>query len=124
VDRLRDVTLFSNGIPLGIYGGGAFSSIPSILIRAEHYPSSVRAQSLITDDLALYPNPARDEITILCNEQPVSISIFDALGRTISSIKTDEQEIRYDIKNLPSGSYMVHAEYAGRIIIRSLAVVK
>jgi hypothetical protein len=61
-------------------------------------------------DFQLYPNPARDELTIRINrfEQSVDISIHDELGRTRKSIHGfSGQEARIDVRDLPSGVYII-----------------
>ena len=70
----------------------------------------------------LYPNPAKNQISIEApsNLTITSIGIFDLSGKQVSLFKNISQAL--DITHLPSGFYMVSIELQEKIIIKKLIV--
>ncbi|WP_445758139.1 T9SS type A sorting domain-containing protein [Polaribacter sp.] len=62
--------------------------------------------TLFADDLQLkvYPNPVKDKLFISGNKTPISISIFNVLGKEVISIKNTNN---INVQALPSGVYMI-----------------
>ena len=54
--------------------------------------------------LKVYPNPVKDKLFISGNKTPISISIFNVLGKEVISIKNTNN---INVQALPSGVYMI-----------------
>ncbi len=55
----------------------------------------------------LFPNPAKDYITVLSHYTIKNVQIFDLSGKLFAEKKVNTFEDTIDISNLPSGSYIV-----------------
>lgn len=69
-------------------------------------------------DLALYPNPVSDQLTISSGSEVIQkLSIIDMLGRTIQTIKVNSFNQNVNVSTLPSGMYLMEVELeTGRAI--------
>lgn len=69
----------------------------------------VSQKEIDVNTLKLYPNPARDFISVLCNhsgQPPFSVSIHSMAGQVVLEVETiDSTEFRLDVSNLPLGIY-------------------
>jgi len=68
--------------------------------------------TLGTNDLDLaslkyYPNPTDSELTISYKEVIKSVEVYDVLGKQIQRLNFDANEVRLNLSNLSSGTYMV-----------------
>ena len=59
------------------------------------------------NELKYYPNPVDDVLTISYSETITQIEVFDLLGKRVKTIQTNENEVKVDLSNLPSGTYLV-----------------
>ncbi|MEM1268897.1 MAG: CotH kinase family protein [Bacteroidota bacterium] len=81
--------------------------------------------------LSVYPNPAAGSATIettLTEATPVTLRLFDVLGREIRRLADDTlpagpHRLRIDLAELPSGLYLIVAESAGHQHTQSLIVL-
>ena len=53
----------------------------------------------------MYPNPVKNILNVKSKNQILSVEIFDALGKNISTFKNPDNQI--DISDLSSGVYFV-----------------
>jgi len=62
-----------------------------------------------SDDVILYPNPARNEVNIIFNSDlgVKSVAICNLIGKTVSYFKTAGNSANLNIENLPSGIYFL-----------------
>lgn len=58
-------------------------------------------------EISIYPNPAKDFITIKSDSKVNNIEIFDASGRKVQTILKDN---KIDVRNLSSGNYIINVE--------------
>jgi uncharacterized protein (DUF2141 family) len=63
-----------------------------------------------------YPNPSKEAIQIdykSINDAEVQVQVTDLMGRTYlqkaTQVKAGENQLQYDIKNLPNESYIIRA---------------
>ena len=70
--------------------------------------------------LKVYPNPVKDKLFISGNKTPISISIFNVLGKEVISIKNTNN---INVQALPSGVYTIRisdgVEQANRKFIKN-----
>jgi hypothetical protein len=61
-------------------------------------------ETLITENISYFPNPANSMLFIEGNEAPVTVSIYNVLGKEVISIKNTN---KIDVKALPNGIYIM-----------------
>ena len=65
--------------------------------------------SLSTEDntmniIKVYPNPVKDKLFISGNETPITVAIYNVLGKEVLSIKNTN---KINVQALPSGVYVI-----------------
>ncbi len=87
---------------------------PSIVV--ETIPAAaVSVKENEESSLTAYPNPAKDEITIIVGESEIStVSIYSVTGKLIANQPASMvgNSINLDVTNIPNGSYIVKLHYA------------
>ncbi|MBB4805608.1 hypothetical protein HNP38_000880 [Chryseobacterium defluvii] len=58
-------------------------------------------------ETSLYPNPARDFVTIKTESKIIKVEIFDVAGRKVQANLDGD---KLDVRNLAPGSYIVNIE--------------
>ena len=74
------------------------------------------------DNIIVYPNPARDFISIANIDKNSLIKLFDSLGRLVFTTKTNENVI--NTSNLKSGIYYLSIEKNNIIITKKIIISK
>jgi ELWxxDGT repeat protein len=66
----------------------------------------------ISDKFVLYPNPAKNEVNILSNDQSKikKVQLFDLTGKLLSIGIFDNKEVKFNVNNLKSGIYLVKVQ--------------
>ncbi|UPT67550.1 MAG: T9SS type A sorting domain-containing protein [Sphingobacteriales bacterium JAD_PAG50586_3] len=135
------INYFDNGDPdtLSII---AFSSYRALAILGNQIPTQEPApgSTLFIDDFSIlttavdensankfdfkmYPNPVRDEVSILCTghqfvNSPVVVELYDMTGRRVQSINVSQMMSRADVSGLVSGMY-IYAVKTGNSLLRT-----
>ncbi|NJN78505.1 MAG: T9SS type A sorting domain-containing protein [Saprospiraceae bacterium] len=65
------------------------------------------SQSTLNDDIRVYPNPAIDYIMITDNEAVRKVWIYNILGKRVKAYDVESQGMKFDIRDLPRGMYIV-----------------
>jgi surface protein len=86
-------TSFSPNSPLSESNKPIWGSCPTASIEDEHLFA-----------IAIYPNPTNNTLFISGNKTPISISIFNVLGKEVISIKNTNN---INVQALPSGVYVI-----------------
>ena len=101
--RIYEAGLNANSLKTGIdYGNGywSFEFVPT--------DNKNSVQNYKIDEIKFFPNPATNQIRVICSEPYFSISIRDLLGRIkIQKVLSDSQNCNISISHLPKGSYIV-----------------
>jgi hypothetical protein len=88
-----------------------------------HQPNlfAVGVKEIETSTLSLWPNPARESVTISGSKQPIErIEIFDAVGKLVV---THAQKNTFNVEPLAAGSYVVRVHSNARSEEHRLVVV-
>ncbi len=101
------ITSYQN-MPYVMYKDGAAANKSTV--RYYNYPVSVDELINITNTFSIYPNPAKETITIDCSDIPndeTKINIYNIFGSLIKSdiLKQNQQNI--NISELSNGFYLV-----------------
>jgi hypothetical protein len=92
------------------------------------YVTGIELYKYRDDKVNIYPNPARDEMTIefkIHEEKYHFINLFTLLGEKILTIKTTENIIHLPLSNTPPGQYYIYISngvtenYVEKIIINA-----
>lgn len=59
------------------------------------------------ESITLYPNPAKDFMTIECDNIIRSVSIYDVQGRVLEILKRESNAVTLDVSNRANGMYFV-----------------
>jgi len=101
-------------------GGFTYSDIVSVRVNKK------------SDEVALYPNPARDEfnVSITIEEaQEIEIDLYDSKGSLVrkalyqSFIENGEHEFNVDIRDIPKGSYSIAIRLKNETIHKKLMIL-
>ncbi len=75
------------------------------------------------DEIKVYPNPARNTLTIT-NVSGTKINVIDMLGRSLLSVDRQSSTTDLDIHSLSPGTYTIKINKNSKIIYRKFTVVK
>ena len=76
------------------------------------------ADAIEAANVTVYPNPAKDFITVDCGEGISSVTIFSASGQLVKSIGGADAEGSIHIGNLPAGYYIVAVDTESGTTVR------
>jgi hypothetical protein len=81
----------------------------------------VNIQESITPIFSIYPNPARDFITLQCNAELIGeeYRIYDAAGKVVMKGRITSTSVMIDIKNLSAGEYVLSAGMASVRLVKN-----
>jgi hypothetical protein len=120
----------------------AFSSYNALAVLGNQIPTAVPqpGSTLFIDDISLittavnenaankfdfkmYPNPVRDEVSILCTghqfvNSPVTVEFYDMTGRRVQSFTVNQMMTKADVSGLASGMY-IYAVKNGNNVLRT-----
>ncbi|NVO19728.1 MAG: T9SS type A sorting domain-containing protein [Bacteroidetes bacterium] len=100
-DLLSRIRVYGGRIDIGAYEVNSFQGIAPAGIS--HY--------------TIYPNPAKDIITICGSTPPKEITVYSVSGECVSKVKPDKQG-RINIKRLDPGVYIIHTSDSESIPLR------
>ncbi|MDP4236801.1 MAG: T9SS type A sorting domain-containing protein, partial [Bacteroidota bacterium] len=108
------------------------SRTPWFYVQGKNNSSSVAPELLQSTNLGVFPNPAQNEAHIrftLPSSGLTTISLYDDLGREIASIVNGElyqgsYEVPINLRDINPGHYVVRIELHGKVLTRSLNIVK
>jgi len=76
----------------------------------------VKNYSLPAEEMKIFPNPARDNITVFSQQTPITVLIYNSNGQLIKSLNANDNFIRITVKNLPNGIYFCLLKSNNKII--------
>lgn len=73
------------------------------------YPTGVASVSRTTDNIVMYPNPARSELNVLFDGNVVkNIVVYNLIGKAVKVYKVSGNSAKLDVDNLPSGIHFIN----------------
>ena len=116
-----DVTLWIdsyNGIPFN-------DSIKKLSSHTTHF--SVRKPNVIenvreTIRLSVFPNPARERISVSCEKEMRCVTLCNALGQQLLRVNPHAPQAELQVAGLPRGLYLLHVQTASGSAVRKVVV--
>ena len=98
------------------------NSAPAMATKSSSFGfTSPLSQTPPIEELKLYPNPAKDYVSLYIQGNIQSkVRISSLTGKTIRILTLDQEDNRIDVSNLPSGMYFISIEDGEEIISKKL----
>jgi hypothetical protein len=85
-----------------------------------------------TNTLDVFPNPAASEVRVaysIGSRSDVLLRLFDILGNEVARLANDAHnagsyEVRWNVKSIPAGSYILQLSACGERISKVVEVMK
>ena len=94
-----------------VNGNGASSGdYPNAAPRVTIYPSvntAVPAINAEATTISIYPNPAKNQLNIVCKEKIINISLINLQGQTVYSASGNSENLIINTADLLAGTYFV-----------------
>lgn len=87
---------------------------------SSNVPMSVDENKLAT--VRMFPNPAKNTLTLSSQQNIENISIFNVLGQLVKSAKVSANETTVDVSSLKSGMYVVQTTINGKTQTQKLVI--
>jgi hypothetical protein len=100
----------------GKYSENAFSGITAF----KGSPTGLQIDEI--SGLEIYPNPAKDELNIVCPAQDgtTEITIFSVHGQVVLNALLENTINTFDIKNLENGVYLIKIKTSDKMLVKQL----
>lgn len=110
-----------DGVWVDKYGTIFIADMGNNRIRKVYNPLlAINTPSLTIEDIHIYPNPARNEITITAVTAIEKVSVTNIMGQVVAApvISKKDKEVLLEVVELPSGIYFVKVNgmYAGKFL--------
>ena len=70
----------------------------------------------------LFPNPARERISVSCETEMRSVTLCNALGQQLLRVNPNAPQAELQVAGLPRGLYLLRVETAGGTAVRKVVV--
>ena len=101
---LLDVTSLENGDhTVSMYLKGSTISAPQTYV----FLNNLAVDENESGSLVVYPNPAKDRLTIESEEIIRHCEIYDLTGQLVKTLENDSERMEISIEALPAGTYLV-----------------
>ncbi len=115
-DAILDVIRDSMANATAVYDPETMDATPMI---TEFSTVSVEQASESTN-ISVYPNPARDMISVYGMDQPGStITFYDMVGKEIQSLQLEGLNTQLDISDFEKGVYLYNISTAGNVNVKA-----
>lgn len=86
--------------------------------------AALSTYSVWNDDIKVFPNPATEYIQLTDNGTATNMVIYNIVGRQVKTYKLQNTGTRYNVKNLPSGMYIVRLTDKNNRVVNTFRVNK
>ena len=123
IEQLLADDIFSEGaytIAITGYQSATYSDFTysSEFTPSEFYVGTSGVNAIESGSVAVYPNPAKDYITVDCSERISSVTIYSASGQLVKSIGGADAEGSIYVGDLPAGYYIVAVDTESGATVR------
>ena len=88
--------------------------------RIVHGNTSIKQTA--TASLKLFPNPARERISVECGTEMRRVTLCNALGQQVLRVSPDAPQAELQVAGLPRGLYLLKVETANGSAVRKVVV--
>lgn len=82
---------------------------------------SVGVEELGSFDVTIYPNPAKDNVTIVSKQNPITaVLLFDICGNLLEAIPANDNTVKVNISQLAAGTYLLRIYDKSGMSVRKL----
>lgn len=108
---------------LNFFVDGVVIDTSAVVVRAETPPRGAEPA------VAVYPNPARDRVTVLLGAEGVglvTVEAFDVLGRRVYAVTEDAgaRRLAVPVRAWPAGAYLLRVRTPAGVATQRLSVVR
>lgn len=123
IEQLLADDIFSDGAYTIAITGYLSATHTEFGFATEHSPSTFLigtsgADAIEAANVTVYPNPAKDYITVDCGERISSVTIFSASGQLVKSVGGADAEGSIHVGDLPAGYYIVAVDTESGATVR------
>lgn len=83
----------------------------------EDYSSLVRARRGLNGEVAVFPNPAHDVLTVFTQEDSGTIYLMDLAGRQVQRSMAEQGRATMNVGSLPPGVYLLRGGFGVRRVV-------
>jgi hypothetical protein len=117
-----NLPIFMHSHVLVFQDGGVVPLLDMTVVLSEKMPL-VGLNELGFENLAIYPNPATDILTVSGIETEAAVvTITDQLGRVVASQNVNGTSTTFDVTSLEAGVYVVSINVAGNTTTRMVSI--
>ena len=92
-------------------------------VKVYYDPEHLGVDENITQNVEIYPNPAKDLLTIKA-ENITNVMIYNSIGQKVYEKTADSSEVSINLGGFDSGIYLVKIVADGNEIIRKVSIQK
>ena len=81
-------------------------------------------QTIEKDKIKIYPNPAKDLLNIISNNEIQTIKIFNILGKELSFFEVNNKDYKMDLSDFQAGFYLISTKTENGESIQKINIVK
>ena len=123
IEQLLSEDIFSEGAYTIAITGYLSATHSEFGFATEHSPSTFLigrsgADAIEAANVTVYPNPAKDYITVDCGERISNVTIFRASGQLVKSVGGADAEGSIHVGDLPAGYYIVAVDTESGATVR------
>ena len=79
-------------------------------------------ETLAESTLRVFPNPARERISVSCETEMRRVTLCNALGQQVLRVNPNAPQAELQVSGLPRGLYLLKVETAGGSAVRKVVV--
>ena len=84
--------------------------------------TNVGVNNINTDNISIYPNPAKDNVSITLPEENAQIDIVNVLGQTVKSVNTSSTNETISLEGMEKGMYLFSIRLHDKTITKKVIV--
>jgi hypothetical protein len=118
IDWMKKLVLVVFG-SLSLWIAPAKAQTINVSVDSSRHNASLGADVRVINDVAIFPNPARNEVNVAVDPALgiKTISVYNLIGKVVISSKVTSNNVKMDIEDIPVGIYFLRAiDAQGRVI--------
>ena len=105
-------------------GWNVYSDLNSWNLFIDNLSVSINTLNLknTTDKVSVYPNPAKNIVTISATSEIKQIKLFSVYGQLLNTFRTDNSKTSLNISDVPTGMYFIQIETASGLFNKNIII--